>query len=629
MRNLQAVSFTKVELTDTFWKRFQETNRTVTLETEREQCEQTGRIDAMKLDWKEGKPNKPHIFWDSDLAKGIEAASYSLASHPDKKLEACLDKVIALIVKAQAEDGYFNSYFQQIEPENCWTNLRDRHELYCAGHLIEAAVAHFETTGKRSLLDAMCRFADNIASVFGTKKGQKRGYCGHEEIELALVKLARVTGVRKYLELSKYFVEERGRKPYYYDVEAKARGEDPTKRHRAHETEEYGYFQAHRPVREQDTVTGHSVRAMYLYCAMADLAREYQDESLLKACERLWTHLCEKNMYVTGGIGSSRHNEGFTFDYDLPNETAYAETCANIGLVFWAHRMLQLTADGRYADVLERALYNGVISGVSLDGKKFFYENRLATTGDHHRQAWFGCACCPPNIARLLASLGGYLYAHTDHELYVNIYAQSKGEIKLDGHTVTIEQKTKYPWNGDVALTLSGAPSKKFALLLRIPSWCHDWSVTGDGDAKTIKAKMVNGYLRIEREWKKSETIRLRFEMPVEQIRANPRIRQDIGKIALQRGPIVYCVEETDLGAPVHQLLVRGETPLKSSYKADLLGGVCVVTGKGKLLEDKDWGRDIYRPEAPKTKPVTFTAVPYFAWDNRKPGSMAVWLERA
>lgn len=626
MKNLKPVLFTEVELQDTFWRRRQEVNREVTLETEWKQCEQTGRIDAMKLDWKEGMPNKPHQFWDSDVAKWIEAASYSLASHPDAKLEKRLDKVISLIAKAQASDGYFNSYFQTVAPEKRWTNLRDMHELYCAGHMFEAAVAHFDATGKRTLLDVMCRYADHIAEVFGTGKGQKRGYCGHEEIELALVKLARATGERKYLELSKYFVEERGRRPNYFDVEARERGEDPEKRYRAHETEPYGNFQAHRPVREQDRVTGHAVRAMYLNSAMADLGREYKDESLLKACERLWSHLCEQNMYVTGGIGSSRHNEGFTTDYDLPNDTAYAETCASIGLVFWAHRMLMLTADGKYADVMERTLYNGVISGVSLDGKKFFYENRLASKGDHHRQDWFGCSCCPTNIGRLLASIGGYLYSSSGNELFVHMYAQSKGKIQLDGQSITIEQRTKYPWNGDIAIKITNPSKQKFALMLRIPSWCHDWAVTGDGDAKSVKAKMVGGYLRIERAWKNTETIRLRLEMPVERIHANPRISQDVGKVALQRGPIVYCVEETDLGAPAHTLLLPDDAQLKASFKADLLDGVMVVKGKGKLVADTDWKRTIYRSEKPKTKSVNFTAIPYFAWDNRKPGSMAIWL---
>src|SRR5512136_2068131 len=422
-KSFTPLSFTQVSIEDEFWAPRLRTNRERTIPLEYEQCRSTGRLDAFRLNWKPGMEPVPHIFWDSDVAKWIEAASYTLAAHPDPRLQAQLDEIISLIASAQNSDGYLNTHFTVVEPGKRWTNLRDRHELYCAGHLIEAAVAHFQATGKRTLLDVLCRYADHIDQTFGPRPGQKRGYPGHEEIELALVKLYHVTGERRYLDLSLYFVDERGRQPHYYDLEAVARGDDPA----SYWAKTYAYMQAHVPVREQHQVVGHAVRAMYLYSALADLAGETGDRSLLETCEELWLHLCTRNLYITGGIGPSPANEGFTADYDLPNESAYAETCASIGLVFWNHRLLQLECAGRYADMMERALYNGVLSGVSLDGEKFFYENPLASQGNHHRQAWFDCACCPPNLARLLASLGQYVYAQNDTELAVHLYVQGSG----------------------------------------------------------------------------------------------------------------------------------------------------------------------------------------------------------
>ena len=378
---MNPLPFTHVTFNDSIWRSRIETNRAQTIPHIYEQCKQTGRIDAWK--WNQGEPNTPHVFWDSDVAKWMEAASYSLMSHPDPKLEAQLDEIIAMMSAAQMSDGYLNSHFIRVEPENRWKNLRDKHEMYCAGHLLEAAVAHHQATGKESMLNALRRYAHHIESQFGREEGKKRGYCGHEEIELALIKLFRLTKEKRYLNLAQYFIEERGTQPHYYDLEARARGEDPSKYYFGGD---YTYLQAHRPVREQSEVAGHAVRAMYLYSAMTDLARETNDESLLEACKKLWRHLVTKRLYVTGGLGSSSSNEGFTSDYDLPDESAYAETCAGIGLMFWAHRMLNVTGDSQYADVIERVLYNNVLSSVSLDGKLFEYVNPLASNGDHQRE---------------------------------------------------------------------------------------------------------------------------------------------------------------------------------------------------------------------------------------------------
>ena len=622
LKKFAPLPFTAVSIDDGFWAPRLRVNREHTIPTEYRQCRDTGRIDAFRLDWKPGSEPVPHIFWDSDVAKWIEAASYSLATHPDPELRALLDEVITLIASAQQPDGYLNTHFSVVEPEKRWTNLRDKHELYCAGHLIEAAVAHYQATGKRSLLEVLCRYADHIDRTFGPRPGQKRGYPGHEEIELALVKLFQATGERRYLELSKYFIDERGQQPHYYDLEAVARGDDP----RNYRFKTYAYLQAHVPVREQTEVVGHAVRAMYLYSAMTDLARETNDQSLLTVCERLWQNLCLQNMYITGGIGPEAANEGFTSNYDLPNETAYAETCAAIGLVFWNQRLLQLACDSRYADVLERALYNGVLSGVSLDGEKFFYENPLASQGGHHRQAWFDCACCPPNLARLFASLGQYIYAQNDHEMVVHLYIQGSATFQIAGQNVRLRQQTRYPWEGSVMLQLDMEQPATFGLRLRIPGWCHSAKLSVNGEPIELASRMECGYVKLERLWHPSDRVQLDLDMPVEQVYAHPDVRQDSGQIALQRGPLVYCLEAADHSVPLQRIVMPREATLSSHFEADLLGGVTVITGEGLAADTTGWENALYRKQGPDLKPCALTAIPYYAWDNRQPGQMRVWL---
>jgi DUF1680 family protein len=621
-RKYTPLPLTAVSVEDEFWAPRMCTNRERTIPLEYQQCRDTGRIDAFRLQWKPGQGPAPHVFWDSDVAKWIEAASYSLATHPDSRLEALLDEVIALIASAQQADGYLNTHFTVVEPGKRWTNLRDCHELYCAGHLIEAAVAHFQATGKRTLLDAVCRYADHIDRVFGPQPGQKRGYPGHEEIELALVKLYHATGEVRYLELSRYFVDERGRRPHYFDLEAEARGEDPQR----FWAKTYAYMQAHVPVREQHEVVGHAVRAMYLYAALADLAGETGDRSLVSTCERLWRHLCTRNMYVTGGIGPSGHIEGFTADYDLPNETAYAETCAAVGLVFWNHRMLQLECDARYADVMERALYNGVLSGVSLDGERFFYENPLASLGNHHRQPWFDCACCPPNLARLLASLGQYLYAQNEMEIAVHLYVRGTGRFQVGGQRVMLRQETRCPWEGLVTIHLEMDRPATFGLRLRIPGWCRAARLSVNGEPVEVKLRLERGYVRLERSWRPADRVQLELAMPIEQVYAHPDVRQDVGSVALQRGPLVYCLEEVDHGIPLQRIVLPRDTQLSSHFDASLLGGVAVITGPALAADTSDWSNILYRGQGPELKPCLLTAIPYYAWDNRRPGQMRVWL---
>jgi len=628
------IPFPSVTINDEFWSPRQRTNRERTLPIEYQQCKDTGRIDAFRLNWKPGQPNPPHIFWDSDVAKWIEAVAYSLATHPDPALDALLDEVIALITAAQQPDGYLNVHFTVVEPEKRWSNLRDWHELYCAGHLIEAAVAHYKATGKRSLLDVLCRYADYIASVFGTGEDQKHGYCGHEEIELALVKLWRVTGNAKYLAQARYFVDERGRQPHYYDQEALVRGDDPANFWAARGLPaelRYSYLQAHLPVGQQHEVTGHAVRAMYLYSAMTDLAGETGDEGLLTALHALWEDVCTRKLYLTGGIGPSRQNEGFTQPYDLPNETAYAETCAAIGLVFWNHRMLQLDCDRIYTDVMERALYNGVISGVSLDGEKFFYENPLASLGSHHRQAWFDCACCPPNLARILASLGEYIYSQNDTDLTVHLYVQGSASARIGEHAVTIHQETRYPWEGTVNLTFDLESPAQFGLKLRLPGWCRSAHLSVNGTPVSFQtgaaaSGIQGGYLRIERQWKPGDSVRFEMDMPIERVYAHPDVQQDSGQVALQRGPLVYCLEQIDNPTPLQHINLPQDADLTVQFDPDLLGGMVSIHGPALAVDTSDWEGKLYSTTPASLIPCTFTAIPYFAWDNRQPGSMRVWL---
>lgn len=626
--SMKAVSFRCVEINDRFWSPRLEVNRQRTIPHEYQQCKETGRIDAFDLDWKPGKEPKPHYFWDSDVAKWIEAASYSLATHPDPELEQLLDEVIEKIKSAQQPDGYLNVYFTVVEPENRWKNLGMWHELYCAGHLIEAAVAHYEATGKRTFLDFMCKYADYIDSVFGP--GKREGAPGHQEIELALVKLYRVTGNERYLALSKFFLDQRGQKPSVFEKELAHLTEEQSRinRHFFCQGDKFdsSYCQDHLPVREQSEVTGHAVRAMYMYCGMVDVGIETGDQSLIDASRRLWNNVCRKRMYITGGIGPSRHNEGFTRDYDLPNETAYAETCAAVGLIFWNHRLLHVAGEGCFADEMERALYNGSISGVSLDGEKFFYVNPLASLGDHHRQEWFGCACCPPNIARLLASLGGYVYSESPDTAYVHLYIAGSGKLKVGGQTIRLNQETNYPWDGAVRITVNPEESGEFTLALRIPGWCRSAELMVNGTGVDVASHLDKGYVKLTRTWSPGDVVNLDLAMPVELVESHPAVAQNAGMVAIQRGPLVYCLEQADNNIPLHRIILPRDAEFKTSFDPNLLGGVVKITANALVTDDSDWGDALYRPGKTATKPFTITAIPYYAWDNREPGEMRVWI---
>lgn len=574
------------------------------------------------------------VFQDSDVYKWLEALSYCLMNQPDPDLERLADEVIEVIAKTQQPDGYLNTYFTIKEPQNRWENLRDNHELYCAGHLFEAAVAHYQATGKHTLLDIARCFADHIATIFGPEPGKKRGYPGHPEIELALVKLYRLTGEERYLTLSKFFVDERGQKPLYFEIEAKERGEEKPR----WSFWTPAYCQSHLPVREQTKAVGHAVRAMYLYSATADLALETQDETLVRACERLWESVTKRRMYITGGIGSSAEGEAFTFDYDLPSDRAYAETCASIGLVFWAHRMLRLNADRKYADVMERALYNGVLSGISLDGTKYFYTNPLEVWPKAcqnrydmrhiliERQPWFDCACCPPNIARLLASIPQYVYSCEKDVLYVHLFAAGEAVLELPSGQVMLIQETEYPWEGEVIIRIHTKEPMQFVLAIRIPGWCRDPTLRVNGDEVGLASLLDKGYAKIKRKWRDGETIQLLLPMPVERIRAHPEVRATAGKVALMRGPFVYCLEEVDNGSNLAQIVLPSDAELVVEGKDPVLGDAITLRGMAIKVDASGWDDELYAPTAYEIKQVPIRAIPYYAWANRTSGEMVVWI---
>ncbi|SFF06246.1 hypothetical protein SAMN05216378_4932 [Paenibacillus catalpae] len=585
------------------------------------------------------------VFQDSDVAKWLEAVGYSLANHPDPDLERTADDVIDLIAMAQHENGYLNTYFTVKDPGRQWTNLYEAHELYCAGHMMEAAVAYYEATGKRKLLDVMSKFADHIDSVFGPEEGKLRGYDGHQEIELALVKLHQATGEERYLRLAQFFIDERGAEPNFLIEEGKKRDGYSLWAGRnlpIPKVEQLAYNQAHKPVREQEAAVGHSVRAVYMYTAMTDLARLTGDKQLREACERLWNNMTRRQMYITGGIGSTHHGEAFSFDYDLPNDTVYAETCASIGLIFFAQRMLKLEAKSEYADVLERALYNNVIGSMSQDGKHYFYVNPLEVwpkasernPGRHHvkaeRQKWFGCSCCPPNVARLLSSLNDYIYtvSAASNTIYAHLFIGSEGEFELDAGTVELKQQSQLPWKGNARFEFTKVPGSAFALALRIPSWCRG-NAALNINGKPAEYKVENGYALINRNWQQGDVIEWEPAVEAQLTAAHPEIRANAGKVAIERGPLVYCLEEVDNDSPLAAVSIVTSSELHASFDSQLLGGSVTIEAEGRVDEQASWQEDTpYRPYAQQqsSRSIQLKAVPYYLWGNRQKGEMTVWI---
>lgn len=600
------IEFSDVKITGGYWKARQDINRSVTLKAVYDRFNETGRFEALKCDLRDGDTNIPHIFWDSDVAKWIEGASYILHSKKNDQVVEIIENAIDLIIKNSDENGYFNSHFLVAEKENRF-RLRECHELYCAGHLIEAAVAYYELTGKDRFLNAVKKYADYIERAFKIDNTAAFITPGHPEIELALVRLYKATGEKHYIELAKYFIDKRGNcdEPGIYTDWAN----------------EY-YSQDEIPVRERKTAEGHCVRALYLMCAAADIAYIYKDNDLKTACERFFDSIVNKRMYITGGVGSSNIGESFTIDYDLPNRTAYAETCAAISLAMFAERMLKFGADSRYSDIIERTMYNGIMSGISLDGKSFFYENPLEIDPDFNnintstkvkerfpitqRVEVFDCSCCPPNIMRFAASISGLIYGFDDNTVYINQYINSEGDV----NGIKISQKTEYPNNGKITVRCN---SNKKQIAFRIPCWCKSFNINK-------KYSIKNGYAYVDLD--SEENIELELDMPVRIISANRRIHSDAGRIAVMRGPVVYCAEGIDNGADIKSIALPAESVFELAESEFLLP--ILKTEAYRPFESDS----LYYEAVDDYEKIPLTLIPYYAFANRGESEMQVWLLR-
>lgn len=626
---ITGVPFNEVKISDQFWLPKIETNRTVTIPASFEKCEEMGRMDNFLIAGgvMEGKTKGAMPFDDSDLYKIIEGASYSLTVTPDPKLDAYVDSIINIISIGQEKDGYLTTW-KTIDPSvspapwcppgGRWENLISSHELYNSGHMFEAAAAHFRATGKKNFLDIATRNADLLVSVFG--EGKNPGVPGHQIVETGLIKLYQVTQKEEYLKLARHFLDFRG---------------DSTKR------KLYGaYNQDHKPVTEQNEAVGHAVRAPYMYAGMTDIAALYDDKAYGNAVDKIWNNIVSKKLYLTGGIGSRHEGEAFGENYELPNLTAYNETCAAIANVYWNYRMFLLHGDSKYIDVLERSLYNGVISGVGLDGKTFFYPNPLECDMHYHfnsgesltREPWFDCSCCPTNMCRFMPSVPGYIYAKSGAKLFVNLFVQSSSTVQLNNKLpVTISQETQYPWEGNVTISVSPEKTSKFALCLRIPGWAGNQVVPSDlysfitpetdsvsvtVNGETVQYKTEKGYAVIDREWKQGDVVNYAIPMSIRRVEANQKVADDLGKVAIERGPIVYCLEGADNGAQLSKLALPDSSKLESIFNSGELSGIVTISGDAMV----DGGV--------KAMTQKITAIPYFVWNNRDANEMKVWIPR-
>ncbi len=621
--HIQPIPFNQVQVHDVFWTDRLETSRNVTIPYAFEKCEETDRISNFEkaAGILEGPFEGTH-FNDSDVYKVMEGAAYSLQVAPDRMMRLYLDQLIRIMGAAQWEDGYLFTFYSvpERQPESRWTNISWIHEQYCMGHMYEAAVAHYQVTGERTFLDIALKNADLICEVFN--ENGRTDPPGHQEIEIGLCKLYRVTGDEKYLKQARFFLDQRGRQGN--------RGPDG-------KGGLYGqYGQDHIPVIEQTHAVGHSVRAAYLYTGMADVAALTGDMAYVKAIDTIWNDVVDTKLYITGGIGAAGGHEGFGGAYELPNRTAYCETCASVANVLWNHRMFLMRGDGKYMDVLERTLYNATLSGISLEGDRFFYPNVLESSG-HERSPWFGCACCPSNVARFIPSVPGFIYAQKDQDLYVNLYIAGNAEIALPDNTVTIRQETQYPWQGDVRITVEPEKASSFAILTRIPGWAQNQPVPSDlyqymeqKDASVdirvngspIGAPIEKGYVQIRRTWKKGDTIDLRFPMPVRRVLSHENITTNKGKVALERGPVVYCLEGPDNENQVLDIYIPDEATIESHYHPDLLRGVVTLSGMARTAKRTLDGKVVPHSERP------FMAIPYYAWAHRGRAEMTVWPGR-
>lgn len=621
LQQYQSVNFSKVRIIDNFWRPKLEKVSTVTIPVCIDQTEvKTPRIRNFEIAAGKRKGKFEGIFYDdSDVFKALEAIAYSLKNHPDAAREKKADEWIDLIAAAQLPDGYINTYYTLQFLDKRWTDM-SMHEDYNGGHLIEAAVAYFEATGKRKLLDVAIRFADHFDSLFGP--GKRDWVTGHQELELALVKLYNNTQQKKYLQLADWLLSERGQK--------KAIGYTWT------DWKDTAYAQDSKPVREQKEITGHAVRAMYMYTGAADVAAHTGDQGYMQAMKTVWEDVVYRNMYITGGIGSSGSNEGFSVDYDLPNENAYCETCASVGMVLWNQRMGMLTGEGKYIDVLEKSLYNGALDGISLAGDKFFYGNVLASNGKQARRDWFGTACCPANIARLIESLGNYVYGFNDNSIWVNLFVGSQTEIGLKNQQVVIQTQTNYPWEGTVGILVSPQKKERFALRVRYPGWVSGEAVPGGlytyENAKQysltllsinnqpVKYTIENGYLVIDREWAPNDQVSISFPMDIRRVYSRSEVKANVERVALQRGPLIYCVEGTDNDGKALNIVLPKTAQVVTVKQQVLTENVVSLEADATVLSVMPGGENV---QAVKKK---IRAVPYYTWNNRGAGQMLVWL---
>ena len=640
-----SIDLKNIHITDSFWNKYVHLVKDVIipyqwdiLNDRLEDVETSHCIENFKIAAGESEGEfQGAVFQDTDVAKWLEAVGFALSWERDEKLEALADETIDLIGRAQQPDGYLNTYFTIKEPGLRWTNLMEGHELYTAGHMIEAAVAYYEATGKKKFLDIVSRFADLICDTFGAEEGKIHGYPGHQEIELALVKLYRVTGTHKYLELAKYFIDARGEGENYFLNEEKK----PAFKRIFPDFHDYNpaYSQSHQPVRKQKTAEGHAVRANYMYSAMADLACEYEDDRLKAACENLWDNMVHKRMYITGSVGSSGILERFTTDYDLPNASNYSETCASIALAMFGKRMADMEKDASYMDAVERALYNTVLSGIAMDGKSFFYVNPLEvwpanciprTSMEHVkpvRQKWFGVACCPPNITRTLASLGQYVYFQEKDQIYVNLYVANETEVQIGGNPFKITLEGNFPWENNLRFTVDGESESEGMIAFRVPSYAKNFCILHNGQKVEIKTE--KGYAKIAGKFS-HEIFEISFEAPAVFVHANPQVRADAAKTAVVKGPLVYCLEEADNGDDLSALLIDTAQTPEEIYDDQLLGGCSVVHISGRKISGEGWNEHVLYQEKPVSlEDVKLTLVPYCYWGNRKAGEMLVWMKES
>lgn len=681
------VSWKDVEVTGGYWAKRQQLNRDITLPAVLRFFQSSGRMDSMKGLYKPNPDGKdvlfdrangreegyltpdgeirkltlselqgdapllegervprPHQYWDSDVAKWIEGASYALLHEKNPDVEVIIDNIVDSYECIQEKDGYLNTYFTFVEPGKRFTNIQQKHELYCAGHMIEAAIAYYQATGKRKYLDIMCRYGDYIDSVIGPENHKLHAYPGHQELELALIKLYRITGKLNYLKLSQYMINERGNRPLYFDIESKRENRNPNipigkgfDVRDGYAEGPYAHLQCALPLREQKEVVGHAVRMMYQCCGMIDVAVETNDKILLDLCKSLWDDVTLRKMHITGGVGPEPYGERFAFPYHLPNEQAYNETCAAIGFAMWAYRMLQVDLDSRYSDVLERLIYNGIISGLSHSGDSFFYSNHLGCTPQIYtnrierqtrmmplRQSDFPVSCCPANITRFIESISGYSMSKSDDSISIHLYMESTATIYLKNTQVRIEQKTTFPYDEEVRIAVFPESSVNFSMSLRIPDWSPGYRISVCGDS--YHADVHKGYVTITRNWMLGDEIVLILNMTPMLVEAHPLVQANCGKVAIQCGPFVYCLEEVDNGPNIHDITLESDTVFEKHFSTDLFGGTTYLTAQALRRSMKSWDKNLYKNATFEYEACSIKAIPYYLWSNRGLGEMTVWI---